>query len=65
MQNYSFSSPVHQDVPFPAKTPSKTLILSPNLANHSRFLHHCLFIEFLPPSLEKLGRQNADIAELE
>lgn len=64
MQNSLFSSTVHQDMLFHAKTHSKTVILSPNLANHG-FLHPCLFIDFLPPSLEKLGRQNADVADLE
>lgn len=51
-------------MPCPAKTLSKTLALSPNLSNHSRLLRRCLFLKLLPPSLEKLGRQNTDIDEL-
>lgn len=37
----------------PAKTLLKTSAMSPNLSNHSRSLHHCLFTKFLSPSLGK------------
>ena len=62
MYNYLFS---HFSALFFRTCPAlPKFFLSPNPSNHTRLLHHCLFVKFLPPSLEKLGRQNADIDEL-